>query len=60
MEQAIEAELAPLLNHYENVTTLRGNRAVVRNGYLPELGFPRMGSPPEVAFFTLNGTWLGL
>ena len=24
------------------------------------LGFPRMGSPPEVAFFTLNGTWLGL
>lgn len=24
------------------------------------LGFPRMQSPPEVAFFTLNGTWLGL
>jgi uncharacterized protein len=24
------------------------------------LGFPRMDSPPEVAFFTLNGTWLGL
>ena len=24
------------------------------------LGFPRMVSPPEVAFFTLNGTWLGL
>ncbi len=24
------------------------------------LGFPRMESPPEVAFFTLNGTWLGL
>ena len=24
------------------------------------LGFPRMNSPPEVAFFTLNGTWLGL
>lgn len=24
------------------------------------LGFPRLGSPPEVAFFTLNGTWLGL
>jgi predicted lactoylglutathione lyase len=23
-------------------------------------GFPRMESPPEVAFFTLNGTWLGL
>ncbi|HEY6598345.1 MAG TPA: VOC family protein [Pseudomonadales bacterium] len=24
------------------------------------LGFPRMQSPPDVAFFTLNGTWLGL
>jgi predicted lactoylglutathione lyase len=24
------------------------------------LGFPRMESPPEVTFFTLNGTWLGL
>ena len=24
------------------------------------LGFPRMESPPEVAFFTLNGIWLGL
>ena len=24
------------------------------------LGLPRMDSPPEVAFFTLNGTWLGL
>jgi len=24
------------------------------------LGFPRKDSPPDVAFFTLNGTWLGL
>jgi len=24
------------------------------------LGFPRIESPPEVAFFSLNGTWLGL
>ena len=24
------------------------------------LGFPRMESPPTVAFFTLNGSWLGL
>jgi hypothetical protein len=24
------------------------------------LGFPRMESPPGVAFFTLNGAWLGL
>ena len=28
--------------------------------YEEGLGFPRMSSPPEVAFFTLNGTWLGL
>ncbi|MDT8376229.1 MAG: VOC family protein [Mariprofundaceae bacterium] len=28
--------------------------------YETGLGFPRMESPPEVAFFTLNGTWLGL
>ena len=28
--------------------------------YEKGLGFPRMYSPPEVAFFTLNGTWLGL
>ena len=28
--------------------------------YEKGLGFPRMDSSPEVAFFTLNGTWLGL
>lgn len=28
--------------------------------YEEGLGFPRLDSPPEVAFFTLNGTWLGL
>lgn len=28
--------------------------------YEEGLGFPRLESPPEVAFFTLNGTWLGL
>lgn len=28
--------------------------------YKEGLGFPKMDSPPEVAFFTLNGTWLGL
>lgn len=28
--------------------------------YAQGLGFPRMESPPEVAFFTLNGTWLAL
>jgi len=28
--------------------------------YEKGLGFPKMESPPEVAFFTLKGTWLGL
>lgn len=28
--------------------------------FYERLGFPRMDSPPAVAFFTLNGTWLGL
>ena len=28
--------------------------------YQQGLGFPKMNSPPEVAFFTLNGSWLGL
>jgi catechol 2,3-dioxygenase-like lactoylglutathione lyase family enzyme len=28
--------------------------------YEQGLGFPRRESPPEVAFFTLHGTWLGL
>lgn len=28
--------------------------------YEQGLGFPRMESPPEVAFFTLSGTWLAL
>ena len=28
--------------------------------YEKGLGFPRMESPPDVAFFTLDGTWLGL
>ena len=28
--------------------------------YQEGLGFPKMESPPEIAFFTLNGSWLGL
>ena len=36
IQQAIDAELARLLEHYSNVKTLAGSRAVVRNGYLPE------------------------
>lgn len=36
IQQVIEAELMQLLEQYENVKTLHGRRAVVRNGYLPE------------------------
>lgn len=36
IQQAIEAELAQLLEQYQNVKTLTGQRTVVRNGYLPE------------------------
>lgn len=28
--------------------------------YRDGLGLPKIDSPPEVAFFNLNGTWLGL
>ncbi|HCA26543.1 MAG TPA: glyoxalase [Betaproteobacteria bacterium] len=28
--------------------------------YKEGLGFPQMDSPPDIAFFTLNGSWLGL
>ena len=36
VQQAIEAELAVLLERYDNVKTLDGRRTVIRNGYLPE------------------------
>jgi putative transposase len=36
IQQAIEVELAQLLEQYENVKTLHGQCSVVRNGYLPE------------------------
>jgi len=34
--------------------------AAAINFYEKGLGFPRMESPPEVAFFPLDGSWLGL
>ncbi|WP_454754105.1 IS256 family transposase [Cupriavidus necator] len=36
IQEAIELELGELLERFDNVRTLRGQRAVVRNGYLPE------------------------
>ncbi|TWT77421.1 fosfomycin resistance protein FosB [Posidoniimonas polymericola] len=38
------------------VRDLAASVAFYRGG----LGFPQLESPPSVAFFTLNGTWLGL
>jgi uncharacterized protein len=38
------------------VTDLERSVRFYRDG----LGLPRMDSPPSVAFFTLNGSWLGL
>ncbi len=37
-----------------------GDLATSVKFYEAGLGFPRMKSPPEIAFFTLNGSWLGL
>jgi transposase-like protein len=36
IRQVIEKELEQMLEEYENVKTLSGQRTVVRNGYLPE------------------------
>jgi putative transposase len=36
IQQAVEAELAGMLEQYSNVKSIDGRRAVVRNGYLPE------------------------
>ena len=42
------------------ITLVVRDLAVSVKFYEEGLGFPRMESPPTVAFFTLNGTWLGL
>ena len=36
IQQAVEAELASMLEQYSNVKSIDGRHAVVRNGYLPE------------------------
>lgn len=36
------------------------NLAASLDFYENGLGFPKVPSPPEVAFFNLNGSWLGL
>src|ERR1700744_2668600 len=47
IQQAIEAELAAMLEQYSNVKPIDGGRAVVRNGYLPEREIvPAVGPVP--------------
>lgn len=46
--------------HISMITLGVRDLAVSIKFYEEGLGFPRKESPPEVAFFTLNGTWLGL
>lgn len=36
------------------------NLEIATNFYEQGLGFPRKKSSPDIAFFTLNGTWLAL
>ena len=53
IQQAIEAELAMLLDRYENGKPLAGRRAVVHSGYLPErevvtAAGPSAGKVPKV------------
>jgi catechol 2,3-dioxygenase-like lactoylglutathione lyase family enzyme len=49
------------MNPRISMITLGVNDLVASVKFYEEgLGFPRRDSPPEVAFFTLNGTWLGL
>lgn len=48
IQQAIEAELAQLLDRYANVKTLSGKQAVVRNGYLPERDIVTAAGPVPV------------
>jgi uncharacterized protein len=43
-----------------SMITLAVNDIEKAVAFYEAMGFPRMESPPEVAFFTLNGTWLGL
>ena len=48
IQQAIETELGALLSRYGNVSTVDGQRAMVRNGYLPECEVLTAVSPVSV------------
>jgi transposase-like protein len=48
IQQAIEAELATMLEQYANVRAIDGRRAVVRNGYLPAREIVTVAGPVSV------------
>jgi len=50
----------PMKPHISMITLGVRDLAAAVKFYGLGLGFPRRESPPEVAFFTLDGTWLGL
>src|ERR1700759_270090 len=60
IQQAVEAELAGMLERYSNVKSIDGRRAVVRNGYLPEREVVTAIGPvtvqvPKVGFVRMGG-----
>jgi len=48
------------MNPRISMITLGVHNLQTSTEFYEKLGFPRMESPPAVAFFTLNGTWLGI
>lgn len=50
----------PIKPHISMITLAVRDLPAAIAFYEHGLGFPRMESPPEVAFFTLDGTWLAL
>jgi len=53
-------EFPPMKPRISMITLGVRDLAAAINFYEKGLGFPRMESPPEVAFFPLDGSWLGL
>lgn len=60
MNAATQREFTRMKPHISMITLGVRDLAIAIKFYEQGLGFPKMESPPEVAFFTLNGSWLGL